>query len=849
MSRPSYSNRPSEIASSDALTELALDLRWSFNHSADKLWERLDPELWDLTHNPWIVLQTVSRERLQSVTTDPHFQTLVADLHRERRSAEQSERWFQEAHPHSALRTVAYFSMEFMLSEALPIYSGGLGNVAGDQLKTASNLGVPVIGISLLYQQGYFRQEIDAQGQQHALYPFNDPGQLPIRPLRESNGEWLRFSIDFPGAKLWIRAWQVQVGRTKLYLLDTNDPANIPAHRGITSELYGGGPELRLKQEQVLGIGGWRLLRAVGLQPEVCHLNEGHAAFAVLERARSYTADNKQPIDLALTITRAGNLFTTHTPVEAGFDRFAPELMEKYFKKYAEEDLSISLQDLLALGRRNRNDSSEPFNMAYLAVRGSGAINGVSQLHGQVSRRIFQVLFPRWPEVEIPVTHVTNGVHMPTWDCAESDRLWETLCGKERWRGTMASLEKDLRCVSDSDLWQLRADGRKSLVDYVRKQHVRQLASQGASSEDLAQAAQALDTNTLTLGFARRFATYKRPNLLLHDSQRLLNILTNRDRPVQLVLAGKAHPQDADGQNMIRKWIEFARRPEVRSRVVFLSDYDVLMAEHLVQGVDVWVNTPRRPWEASGTSGMKVLVNGGLNISELDGWWAEAYSPDVGWAIGDRMEHGDDPSWDAAEAETLYGTLEREVISEFYKRDERGIPLGWVARMRESMARLTPAFSTNRVVRQYTEEHYLPAAASYCARAANHGRIGVDLLKWQAELSKHWSTLRFGSATLNHQENQYFLQVQVFLDNLDPDAVRVELYAEAQNDGAPARHPMNRGECLVGSANGFMYTARIPATRPTTDYTPRLIPYHSGAFVPLEAPFILWHDSPAWRQF
>ena len=281
--------------------------------------------------------------------------------------------------------------MEFMLSEALPIYSGGLGNVAGDQLKTASNLGVPVIGVGLLYQQGYFRQEIDAQGQQQALYPFNDPGQLPIKPLRETNGEWLRFSIDFPGAKLWIRTWQVQVGRTKLYLLDTNDPANIPAHRGITSELYGGGPDLRLKQEQVLGIGGWRLLRALGLQPEVCHLNEGHAAFAVLERARSYMADNKQPFDLALTITRAGNLFTTHTPVEAGFDRFAPELMEKYFKKYAEEELSISFQDLLALGRRDRNDSSEPFNMAYLAIRGSGAVNGVSRLHGQVSRRIFQV--------------------------------------------------------------------------------------------------------------------------------------------------------------------------------------------------------------------------------------------------------------------------------------------------------------------------------------------------------------------------------------------------------------------------------------------------------------------------
>jgi len=847
MSSPTYGNRSSETATSDALTELALDLRWSFNHSADKLWERLAPELWDLTHNPWVVLQTVSRERLQSVTTDPDFQSLLTDLHRHQQTLERSEAWFQQVHPDSSLKAVAYFSMEFMLSEALPIYSGGLGNVAGDQLKAASNLGVPVVGVGLLYLQGYFRQEIDAQGQQQAFYPFNDPGQLPIKPLRETNGEWLRFSIDFPGANLWIRTWEVQVGRTKLYLLDTNDPANIPANRGIASELYGGSRDHRLRQELVLGIGGWRLLRALGLQPEVCHLNEGHAAFVALERARCHMADNKQPFDLALTITRAGNLFTTHTPVEAGFDLFAPELMEKYFKNYAEEELSISFQDLLALGRRDRNDSYEPFNMAYLGIRSSGAVNGVSRLHGQVSRRIFQGLFPRWPEVEVPVTHITNGVHTPTWDSSEADRLWEACCGKGLWRGTMENLETDFRRASDSSLWQLRADARNSLVDYVRKQHVRQIAGRGASFEEVAKSKQILDANTLTLGFARRFATYKRPNLLLHDPQRLVEILTDKERPVQLVLAGKAHPEDVEGQNMISQWIDFVRRPEVRSQVVFLSDYDALMAEHLVQGVDVWLNTPRRPWEASGTSGMKVLVNGGLNISELDGWWAEAYSPEVGWAIGDGQEHDDDPSWDASEAEALYRLLEREVVPEFYARNEKGIPVAWVARMRESMARLTPAFSSNRVVRQYTEEHYLPAAASYSARAADDGRLGLDLLNWQEALSKHWSALRFGSATLSEQGEQYLFQVQVYLDELDPEAVQVELYVEGHNGGAPFRQPMNRGERLVGSQNGFMYAARVPATRPVADFTPRLIPHHSGASVPLEASFILWHDSPAWR--
>ncbi len=847
MSSAKTMDRPLDPAMSDALTDLALDLRWSFNHSADQLWEQLDPELWGLTHNPWVLLQTVSQEKLKTIASSSEFKKLLADLQDEKTLAEGPGAWFQEAHPRSGVSTIAYFSMEFMLSEGLPIYSGGLGNVAGDQLKAASNLGVPVTGIGLLYQQGYFRQEIDAQGHQQALYPFNDPGQLPIRPVRESNGEWLRLAIALPGFKLWIRIWQVQVGRAKLYLLDTNDPANPPVYRGITTELYGGGPELRLRQELVLGIGGWRLLRALGLRPEVCHLNEGHAAFAVLERARSYMEDNGKPFDVALSVTRAGNLFTTHTAVEAGFDRFAPSLIERYLRHYAEEKLSISIDDLLALGRRNRQDSSEPFNMAYLAIRGSGAINGVSKVHGQVSRRLFQPLFPRWPEIEVPVTHVTNGVHTPTWDSAEADRLWERACGKRCWQGTLADIGKDIRATNDSDLWQLRGDSRKNLIEYVRSLYSRQLAARGASREDLAQAELILDDGILTLGFARRFATYKRPDLLLRNPARLVNILMNRDRPVQLVLAGKAHPQDLEGQEMIRQWFEFARRPEIRSKVVFLSDYDVLMAEHLVQGVDVWVNTPRRPWEASGTSGMKVLVNGGLNLSELDGWWAEAYSPEVGWAIGDGQEHGNDPAWDAADAESLYAVLEREVIPEFYARDEHGVPRGWVARTRESMARLTPTFSANRAVRQYTEEHYLAAAAGFRQRAENQGAMGTDLVTWEAELAKHWSSLRFGAAAVERQGEQNVFNVQVFLDDIDPDAVSVELYADAKKNEDPITHVMDRGERLVGATNAFTYSASVPADRPAADYTPRLVPQHAGAFVPLEAAFILWHEAPSWR--
>ena len=738
-------NHPnSEVAGFDSLAELALDLRWSWNHAADGVWKTLDPTLWELTQNPWIVLQTVSRNQIERVLADPAFRKNIDELLQAKRQAAETPAWFQQKYPRAPLTCVAYFSMEFMLSEALPIYSGGLGNVAGDQLKASSDLGVPVAGVGLLYQQGYFRQVIDKNGAQQALYPYNDPGQLPITPLRQPNGEWLRLEIALPGYSVWLRAWQVQVGRVKLYLLDSNDAANFPAHRGITSQLYGGGPELRLKQELLLGIGGWRLLRALGLRPEVCHLNEGHAAFAVLERARSFMEETGQSFEVALAATRPGNLFTTHTAVAAGFDRFDPALMAQYLGNYAQQKLGIELADLLALGRQNPNDSSESFNMAYLAIRGSGAVNGVSRLHEKVSRQLFAPLFPRWPEDEVPIGHVTNGVHMPTWDSAAADDLWTSACGKGRWLGTTENLEQDIRRVSDSVLWKFRSAASESLVQYARGRLSRQLAASGSSGEAVERAKHLFDPNALTLGFARRFATYKRPNLLLHDPARLLRLLSNPERPVQLIIAGKAHPEDEAGKALIQQWVQFIRRPETRPHVIFLGDYDMQLTGQLVQGVDVWINTPRRPWEACGTSGIKVLVNGGINLSELDGWWAEAYTPEVGWALGDGQEHGSDSAWDAVEANALYDLLEREVIPEFYARDPNGIPAAWVARMRESMAQLTPRFAADRTVREYTEQHYLPAATGYHERTANKGAVAKRMLACQQDIDQKWGSLRFG---------------------------------------------------------------------------------------------------------
>jgi starch phosphorylase len=819
----------------EKLAELALNLHWSWNHASDELWHFLDADLWEATRNPWVLVRTVSVETIKAALATPKFSQRLDELLLQHRDTYQSDAWFQQRHPSPALSSVAYFSMEFMLSEALPIYSGGLGNVAGDQMKAASDLGVPVTGIGLLYGQGYFRQAFDLDGRQQALYPINDPGQLPIRPLRKANGEWLRVGISFPGAKLWVRCWTVAVGRNFLYLLDTNDFANSPAQRGVTSELYGGDAEMRLQQEIVLGIGGWRLLRALSLEGEVCHLNEGHAALAVLERARCYSEDHKVSFALAFSITRGGNIFTTHTAVTAGFDRFPPELVAKYLGHYAQVELGLSLEELLALGRENAEDPEEPFNMAYLAVRGSGQVSGVSQLHASVSRKIFQPLFPRWPQPEVPIGSVTNGIHVPTWDSAAANALWTEACGAHCWQGDHPDCQ-GISKLSDVQLWKLRTDARQSLVAQVRVRRARQLASAGVEVG----LEQVFDDKVLTLGFARRFATYKRPNLLLQDPERLLRLLTNPERPVQLFLAGKAHPQDRPGQELIKQWNDFIQRPGVDRRVVFLHDYDMRMAQELVQGMDLWINTPRRPWEACGTSGMKVLVNGGLNVSELDGWWAEAYTPEVGWSIGDGREHGQDSGWDDAEAEALYARLEREIVPEFYERGPDGVPKRWMERVRVSMAELTPRFSASRAVREYTEQHYLPAANEFKARSTT--ARGQSLLAWQQQLASHWDTLHFGTLTGETHDGRHFFRVEVFPGHLESDGFRVELFANALADERPSAHVMTAQGPDTHFTGALIYSAELGADRSLNDYTARVVPSQVGAGVPLESNQILWHS-------
>lgn len=815
-----------------------MDLHWSWNHATDKVWKQLDPVLWELTHNPLVVLQTVSKNRVEQVLRDPIVRDIIQELLEAKKQRSVSPAWFQNIYPVSSLKHVAFFCMEYMLSEALPIYSGGLGNVSGDILKTASDLGVPVVGIGLLYQQGYARQVIYSDGSQQYVAPYNDPGQLPVTPLRNENGEWLRIEIKVPGYTLWLRTWKVQVGRVSLFLLDSNDAANFPNHRGITSELYCSDPHLRLLQEIILGIGGWRLLKNLGIDPEVIHLNEGHSAFAVLERARSFMIENDQSFNVALNVTRAGNIFTTHTAIGAGFDRFSPELIQKYLGRYINEELKISLNDFLALGRKNIGDANEPFNTAYLAIRGSEYINGVSKLHAQVSKQLFANLFPGWPVDEVPVGYVTNGVHMPTWDSPEADKVWTEACGKERWLGSTETIEKNISEVSDERLWKLRRIKSEELVQDIREHYSRQLETIGCSPQEIKDIDQLFDPSLLIVGFARRFVPYKRPNLLLHDKERLKRILSNSEMPVQLVIAGKAHPRDVESQRMILEWIQFINDYHLKGKLVFLSDYDMLLTEQMVQGVDIWINTPRRPWEACGTSGMKVLVNGGLNISELDGWWDDAYSPQVGWTFGDRKEITDDALHDREDAERLYALLENEIIPLFYKRNEQGIPIEWIQLMRQSMAQLTLQYSSIRALQEYTEKFYLPAASLYQKRLVNHCEEGKRIEEWKTSVSDRWKGIYYGSPVLETKDGQYNFSVPVFLNGMSQNDISIELYANGVNGNAPVKKPMSMAESQDNGA--VIFSATVPADRPSYHYTPRIIPVNSMISIPLECSNVLW---------
>ncbi len=777
----------------EALVSLALDLRWTWLRSADELWRRIDAPLWARTGNPWRVVTAAGDDRLRALLEDAGFRTLLDGVVMEREALDVRPRWFGAVPDHAALGRVAYFCMEFGLTAVLPIYAGGLGVLAGDHLKAACELGVPLVAVGLLYSRGYFGQRFE-RGAQREEYPTIQAATLPIERVVDTNGAPVGVSLPLPGRSVVLRAGLVRIGAVTLYLLDADDPANGPDDRGITGELYGGDADMRLRQELALGVGGWRLLRGLGLNPDICHLNEGHAALATIERAAEVCVERNWPFERALAATRAGNVFTTHTAVSAGFDRFDRALMEPYLSAYA----AGGRVDPDTIWRLGAEPGGGPFNMAHLALHASGRVNGVSRLHGEVSRNLFGRLFGGWPTGDVPVTHVTNGVHVPTWESLEAARLHED----------------GVAAAGDDGLWSMRVAGRLRLVESVR---------------DRAQVS--FRPDALTLGWARRFASYKRPTLLLQDADRFVRLLSHPQRPVQIVVAGKAHPRDEDGKALLREWLAFAERPDVAGRVAVLADYDMNLAATIVQGVDAWHKTPRRPWEASGTSGMKVACNGGLNLSEPDGWWFEAFSSDVGWAfsaVGDERE-----------SDALYSLLESDVVPAFYARDDRGLPAAWLARVRASMTRLVPQFSAGRMVREYVERLYLPAAEDYRERSAQDGAVAAEIVAWSRALDECWAATWFKHVEIERVADGIDVEAVLHLA-LDPAFVAVELVARSPEGEVPERYSLGAGVAVDADSNTFVYRRHVDADGSAERFAVRVVPFHPHAHVPLEQANVLW---------
>jgi len=840
----------------DGLRALAYNLHWAWDHEAIALFERLDPDLWEQSgHNPVEMLGAVSQQRLNAAAQDESFLAGVEQAGRRAEAYLQSEdTWFRREVGDLAVPKplIAYFSMEFGIAECLPIYSGGLGVLSGDHLKSSSDLGLPLTGVGLLYQQGYFRQTLNADGWQQERYPNNDFTRMPLLPERDPQGEPLRVTLDFPGRTVAVQVWRAQVGRVPLFLLDTNIPPNSPGDQDITDQLYGGDMERRLQQEMVLGIGGLRALARLGIQPAVCHMNEGHSAFLVLERIRMLMQAQQVDFRVAREAVAAGDLFTTHTPVPAGFDLFPPDLLAPYFAAYAEQ-LGLSFDAFMGLGRIHRQDSGEKFNMAMLALRGAHAVNGVSRLHGRVTRRMVQAGFASFPEDEIPIASVTNGIHTPSFVSPAMERLLDRYLGAG-WQEALADPNTWARVtdIPDEELWALREAQRQKLLGFARERLQVYLRQRGLGEPEILQAAAALDPHALTIGFARRFATYKRATLLFSDPLRLLRLLNNADRPVQLLMAGKAHPRDEGGKDLIRQIIHFARQDEARRRIVFLEDYDLALARQMVQGVDVWLNTPRRPMEASGTSGMKVLPNGGLNLSVPDGWWAEAYDPEVGWSIGRGEEYADPAEQDRVEANTLYELLENDVVPLFYDRSPEGIPRAWIGKMKNSMRRLCPVYNTNRMVAEYTQRFYIPALQRQEALAADHLARARSLVEWKQRLRAGWPQVQIAQVeaqpppdeTPLHVGHRLRVAASIHLGVLSPQDVTVQAFhgpLDADNriaGGEPA--PLT----WKAAQNGLhQYEGEITLSASGLQgFSVRVLPTHPDAALPLELPLITWEE-------
>ncbi len=848
----SFSVVPQLPDSLEPLRELAGNLRFSWDPATVDLFRMLDRDLWETCgKNPVLFLGRISQKRLEDCA---HDDAIHANLQRvwkvySKYLASDQSWWAKEQKDGNGFR-IAYFSLEFGLAACMPLYSGGLGVLAGDHLKSASDLGLPLVGVGLLYQRGYFRQYLSPDGWQQESYPTNDFHNLPMSPVRSEGGEEVVIQLPLDGHTLDVKVWRVEVGRVPLILLDTNLLSNTPDHRHITSDLYGGDAETRLRQEFVVGVGGVRARAAIGMEPDICHMNEGHSAFLALERIRVFMERDGLSFEEARLASASATLFTTHTPVRAAIDLFQAEQMDGLFAEWRAV-FGISNEELMDLGRETPGEKDTSFNMAIFALRNADASNGVAKLHGRVSRKMWSHLWPGVPVDEVPITSITNGVHTQTWISREIRELLDRYLGP-RWARdpSDSTIWEGIERIPAEQLWRTHEGQRQRLVSYLRRRMRARLRAQNATAPEIASVQDILDGGALTIGFARRFAPYKRGNLFMRDRERIISILSDAKRPVQFIIAGKAHPRDDAGKKLIQEIVHFSRQEGLRSRIVFVENYDMDVAAHLVHGVDVWLNTPRRPLEASGTSGMKASANGAINLSVLDGWWDEAAAEGNGWSIGKGEVYEDEQMQDEIESNALYDLLENEIIPLFYDRGRDGLPRGWIRMMKEAMSGITPVFCTARMVAEYAERAYVPAAAR-SARLHADGFRGVrDLAAWRQNALAAWEGVQIREiespdAMERRVGEKVPVRALVSLGGLAPEDVTVQLYhGDVDLEGSltdAVALPMTQAE--EGPDGARWFSGRVPCSRTGhRGFAVRVLPGHPDLATSFVSGLIRWND-------
>jgi len=829
------------------LEEIAHNLWLSWNYDAVQLFIRLDYECWLESHqSPVRTLGMVSQERLAQTAKDDSYLAALKEVYGRFQQYKKRETWYRGNHKD----VVAYFSMEYGMDASLPIYSGGLGILSGDHMKTSSDMDLPLVGIGLLYRQGYFKQMLNADGYQQESYPENDWYNMPVERRNGRDGQPIKITVDLAGKQAVAQIWEVKVGRASLYLLDTNIDENTQDIRNITAALYGGDKETRMQQEILLGIGGIRALRALGINPAATHMNEGHSAFLGLERVREIMGERSFTFEEAREAIWPTNIFTTHTPVPAGNERFDIPMMEKYFSSWPQV-LGISWNDFIGLGRINTGDDRETFCMTVLALKMAAYANGVAKLHGVVSRDMWKGLWPGLPLNEIPIGHVTNGVHTRTWVSSGMLDLLDRYFGPQfEDKPTELSIWERMDRISDEELWRTHERRRERLVAFARERIREQYKRTGAVERRIRQAEDVLSPYALTLCFARRFATYKRGNLLLRDPERLLRLVRDNDRPIQLIFAGKAHPHDMPGKELIREIIHFADKYDVSSRIVFVENYDMSVAKYLTSGGDVWLNTPRRPMEASGTSGMKAAMNGVLNCSILDGWWDEAYNPEVGWAIGHGEQYNDEKLQDDIESKALYDLLEREIIPMFYDRGRDGLPRQWIKMMKDCMMKIGQSMSSHRMLMDYSNQFYFPALKNYRRFNRDDYAEAKSLAAYFNKLQQSWNSLkivRIESNAKHVMQRGDMLTVTAYLDlgGISPNELQVELYhgtISNQTSGINSSEAKKAEMKWIRNEDNLnLYQIRVECTDTGMQgHTVRIMPKHEALVHPYRCGLIKW---------